>query len=225
MEETTQEIKEVIEKAEKDVDKLIENYHTGELEPLPGRSLLETLELRILETLNKARNKSGDIAMKQARESAALTLARCGARGNPLNIAQMSAIVGQQALRGKRIETGFKNRTLTYFQKNDLSPKARGFIKNNFKNGLTPQEFFFGAMTGRDALMDTALRTPKSGYLYRRLSNAMQDLKVEYDGSVRDASGKIVQFTYGEDGLDVSKTKNGMIDVKSIILKITGEKK
>ncbi|MAG73624.1 hypothetical protein CL620_04870 [archaeon] len=72
-------------------------------------------------------------------------------------------------------------------------------------------------MTGRDALMDTALRTPKSGYLYRRLSNAMQDLKIGYDGTVRDASNKVVQFSYGEDGLDVSKTKNGEIDVKQVL--------
>ena len=77
-------------------------------------------------------------------------------------------------------------------------------------------------MTGRDALMDTALRTPKSGYLYRRLSNSLQDLKVDYDGSVRDASGKVVQFLYGEDGLDVSKSKNGYIDVKKIVQDVLG---
>jgi len=129
----------------------------------------------------------------------------------------MTAIVGQQALRGGRIDKGFRNRTLSYFKQNDLSPKAHGFIKSNFKDGLRPHEYFFGAMTGRDALMDTALRTPKSGYLYRRLSNAMQDLKVDYRGAVRDASNKIVQFSYGEDGLDVSKTKNGVLDVKKIV--------
>lgn len=222
IEETVEEIKSVLSKSEEEVNKLIDNYYAGKLEPLPGRSLMETLELRIMETLNKARNKSADIAMKQVRDSSALIMVKCGSRGSPLNIAQMAAVVGQQALRGKRIETGFKGRTLSYFKKEDLSPKARGFIKNNFKSGLLPYEFFFGAMTGRDALMDTALRTPKSGYLYRRLSNAMQDLKVEYDGSVRDASGKIVQFTYGEDGLDVSKTKNGVIDVKGIMQKVSG---
>ncbi len=73
------------------------------------------------------------------------------------------------------------------------------------------------AMTGRDSLMDTALRTPKSGYLYRRLSNALQDLKVEYDYTVRDSSGKIVQFMYGEDGMDVSKSEGGVINVKKIV--------
>lgn len=216
-EETKREISNVISKAEEDAMHLIDQFSAGGLEPLPGRTIAETLEVRILEVLNRARNKSGDIAMKQVRDSSALIMARSGARGNPLQIAQMTAIVGQQALRGNRIEKGYRNRTLPYFKQNDVSPKARGFIKSNFKLGLMPHEFFFGAMTGRDALMDTALRTPKSGYLYRRLSNAMQDLKVEYDGTVRDASGKVVQFTYGEDGLDVSKTKNGTVDVQKII--------
>jgi DNA-directed RNA polymerase subunit A' len=218
--DTQVEIRNVIEKAEQEVYKLIDSFYAGELEPLPGRTVAETLELRILETLNKARNKSGDVAVKQVKDSSAITMAKCGARGNPLNIAQMTAIVGQQALRGKRIEHGFNGRTLPYFKQKDLSPKARGFISNNFKSGLNPHEFFFGAMTGRDALMDTALRTPKSGYLYRRLSNAMQDLKVEYDSSVRDATGRIIQFVYGDDGLDVSKTKNGIVDIKGIIQKV-----
>jgi DNA-directed RNA polymerase subunit A' len=222
--ETSDEILSTIEKAEQDALALIEKYKAGKLEALPGRSIVETLELRIVEVLNRARNKSGDISMRQVWDSAALTMAKSGARGNALNIAQMAAIVGQQALRGKRIETGFAGRTLSYFKEGDLSPKARGFIKSNFKSGLQPYEFFFGAMTGRDALMDTALRTPKSGYLYRRLSNAMQDLKVEYDQSVRDASGRVVQFAYGEDGLDVSKTKNGVVDVQKVVQDAGGKK-
>ncbi len=225
LDETKEEIKLIIKKAEEEAFKLIDTYYEGKLEALPGRTIAETLELKILEVLNKARNKSGDIAIRQARESSALTMAKCGSRGNPLNIAQMTSLVGQQALRGKRIENGFKGRTLSYYGKKDLSPNARGFIKNNFKSGLTPSEFFFGAMTGRDALMDTALRTPKSGYLYRRLSNAMQDLKVGYDFSVRDASGRIVQFTYGEDAVDVSKSKKGAVDVKETVQQVMEEKK
>ena len=223
--ETQDEIRATVKKSEDEALKIIDEFYAGKLDALPGRSVAETLELNVLGALNKARNKSGDIAMKQVQNSAAITMARSGARGNPLNIAQMTAVVGQQALRGKRIESGFKNRTMSYFGNKDLSPKARGFVKNNFKSGLTPAEFFFGAMTGRDALMDTALRTPKSGYLYRRLSNALQDLKVEYDGTVRDASSRIVQFSYGEDGLDVSKTKNGVVDVKSVIQNVIGASK
>jgi len=224
-EDTKEEIKEIIKKSEEEVSAFINKYYRGDLEPLPGRTISETLELKIMESLNKARNKSGDIAIRQVRNSSAIVMAKCGSRGNTLNIAQMTANVGQQALRGKRIERGFTNRTLSYFKKNDLTPKARGFIKNNFKTGLMPYEFFFGAMTGRDSLMDTALRTPKSGYLYRRLSNAMQDLKVDYDYSVRDASGRIVQFAYGEDNLDVSKTENGCIDVKKVIQEVVENKK
>src|SRR3989344_841775 len=120
-------------------------------------------------------------------------------------------------MRGKRIEKGFDGRTLSHFKKGDLSSEAHGFIANGFKGGLSPHEFFFISMTGRDSLMDTALRTPKSGYLYRRLANAMQDLKVEYDHTVRDASKKIIQFEYGEDNIDVSKSEKGSLNVSSII--------
>ncbi|MCX8158965.1 MAG: DNA-directed RNA polymerase subunit A'' [Candidatus Pacearchaeota archaeon] len=122
-----------------------------------------------------------------------------------VNITQIACSVGQQSLWNKRINFGYTDRTLSFFKRNDLSPEARGFIKSSFIKGLKPTEFFFGAMTGRDSLMDTALRTPKSGYLYRRLVSALQDLKVEYDGTVRDASENIIQFVYGDDGKDVAK--------------------
>ena len=128
-----------------------------------------------------------------------------GSKGSLLNITQIGCLVGQQALWGKRINFGYHHRTMSFFRRNDLAPEAMGFIKSSFFDGLTPSEFFFGAITGRDSLMDTALRTPKSGYLYRRLVYALQDLKVEYDGTVRDASEHIVQYRYGDDGRDVSK--------------------
>ena len=83
-------------------------------------------------------------------------------------------------------------------------------------------EFFFHAMTGRDALMDTALRTPKSGYLYRRLANALQDLKVEYDYTVRNASKRIIQYQYGEDSIDVSRSEGGKISVVKAIADVLG---
>ena len=98
------------------------------------------------------------------------------------------------------------------------------FIKMGYKEGLPPEEFFMHAITGRDSLMDTALRTPKSGYLYRRLSSALQDIKICYDETVRDANENIVQFVYGEDGLDVSKTEGGKINVTRIVKEIVGEK-
>ena len=211
-------IKEDLDTAKKEVDALIEQFKEGKLETFPGKTMQETLELRILEVLNKARNETGrTVATHADKRTHTMIMAESGARGNLLNLAQMAACVGQQAMRGKRIEKGFEQRTLSNFKKNDFGPEAHGFISNGFKTSLTPAEFFFGAMTGRDSLMDTALRTPKSGYLYRRLANAMQDLKVEYDNTVRDASKKIIQFEYGEDGIDVSRSENGVINVKRII--------
>lgn len=217
-EEAAKQVKDTIDNAQKEADLLIKKYEEGTLEPLPGRTLRDTLERRILERLNRARNEAGQIVAGIASDQTGMSMmVDSGARGNIINIAQMSAIVGQQALRGGRIDRGYKRRTLSCFKRDDLGGAARGFIKNSFKSGLDPHELFFMAMTGRDSLMDTALRTPKSGYLYRRLANALQDLKVEYDDSVRDASGKIVQFAYGEDGIDVSRSEGGKINVRKIV--------
>ena len=211
-------IQETLSKAEQQVTELIDLYYNNKLETFPGKTLKETLELKILEVLNKARNETGALVSKHASpDSHTMLMANSGARGNLLNLAQMAACVGQQAMRGKRIEKGYADRTLSCFKKGDLSPAAHGFISNGFKSGLNPYEFFFGSITGRDSLMDTALRTPKSGYLYRRLANAMQDLKIEYDHTVRDAAKRIIQFEYGEDHMDVSKSEGGALNIKRII--------
>lgn len=217
-ENVLQQIDEVIKKAETDTNKLISKFHDGSLEQLSGRSLAETLELRILEVLNKARNDAGSLVAEYAKEGTGLgIMINRGGRGSNINMAQIAACVGQQALRGSRISLGFKNRTLSCFREHDLGADAHGFIRHGYRHGMAPAEFFFQAMTGRDSLMDTALRTPKSGYLYRRLANAMQDLRVEYDGTVRDASGKVVQFAYGDDNIDVSLSEAGEINVKRIV--------
>lgn len=221
--EARKEIKKIIEDSKKDVEKLIKQYHDGKLDLIPGKSDRETLEIQILGVLNKARNDAGNITSEVAPPSNTLDMLKSGARGNVINIAQIAAVIGQQALRGSRINKGYRNRTLSCFKKDDLGVDAHGFVSNSFKSGLKPYELFFMAMTGRDGLMDTALRTPKSGYLYRRLANAMQDLKIEYDYTVRDASGRLVQFAYGEDGVAVSKSEGGRINVKNIIADVLEE--
>ena len=211
-------ITDTLNKAEEEALQMIKAFEAGTLEAFPGRSVEETLELRILELLNKARTKCMNIVKEYADKTTnTIAMAESGARGSYLNISQMSACAGQQALHGSRIGKGYAGRTLSCFKKGDLSPEARGFVRHGFKHGLNPKEFFFHAIVGRDSLMDTALRTPKSGYLYRRLANAMQDLRVEYDRSVRDANHRIIQFEYGEDGIDVSRSENGKINVQKII--------
>ena len=197
---------EVLKRADNKTKDVIEEYNLGKIELMPGKSSEETRETKILQILNEVRTEVGEIVRAHfPTESNVNKMIASGAKGSLLNITQIGCVVGQQALWGERISFGYNDRTLSFFKKGDLRPEARGFIRSSFVSGLKPSEFFFGAIAGRDSLMDTALRTPKSGYLYRRLVYALQDLKVEYDETVRDASERIVQFLYGDDGKDVSK--------------------
>ena len=190
----------IIKAAEKKTEEVIESYYNKTLEVIPGKTREESRELKILQILNEARAKISDVVKKEFPEENPISnMIKSGSGGNILNITQMSCAVGQQDLEGKRIEIGFNDRTLPFFKRGDLSPRARGFINSSFMAGLNPDEFFFQAMTGRSSLMDTALRTPKSGYLYRRLASALQDLREEYDGTVRNSNGNIIQFEYGGD--------------------------
>jgi DNA-directed RNA polymerase II subunit RPB1 len=125
-----------------------------------------------------------------------------GSKGSFINISQMTACVGQQNVEGKRIPFGFIDRTLPHFTKDDYGPESRGFVENSYLRGLTPQEFFFHAMGGREGLIDTAVKTSETGYIQRRLVKAMEDIMVKYDGTVRNSLGDVIQFLYGEDGMD-----------------------
>ncbi len=201
---------EIIQKAEKKTEEIIKSYYDNTLELLPGKTKEESREIRILKVLNEIRTKIGEIVKREFPKDNPVThMIKSGGGGNILNITQMASCVGQQDLEGKRIDLGYTGRTLAHFKKGDLSPRAKGFIHSPFIKGLRPDEFFFGAMTGRSTLMDTGLRTPKSGYLYRRLANALQDLRKEYDETIRDSNNNIIQFKYGDDGADVSKLHLG----------------
>ena len=200
----------VIEAAREKTRKITEDAKTGKLEILPGKNVEETREIKISQVLNEVRTEMGKTVKENiSKDSNISKMIVSGAAGSATNITQIGCCVGQQILWNKRIAFGYKDRTTSHFAKGDIGPEARGFVQSSFFEGLKPTEFFFGAITGRDGLMDTALRTPKSGYLYRRLVSALQDLKVEYDGTVRDASENIVQFLYGGDGKDVSELHTG----------------
>ncbi len=210
--ESIAQITEVVLNSEKQVRKLIEAHDRGELEALPGRTLDETLEMRIMQELAKARDAAGGIAGKflgSQGDNSAVIMARSGARGSFLNLTQMAGCVGQQSVRGERIMRGYGDRTLPHFLPGDRGADSRGFVESSYKKGLNPTEFFFHAMGGREGLVDTAVRTSQSGYLQRRLVNALQDLEVKFDGTVREMRGVIVQFLYGEDGVDPMKSDYG----------------
>ena len=214
-------VDEAIEEANERVEELIETYERGELESLPGRTIDETLEMKIMQTLGQARDSAGDIAEDSfADDNPAVVMAESGARGSMLNLTQMAGCVGQQAVRGERINRGYENRTLSHFEENDLSADAHGFVEHSYREGLNPKEFFFHAMGGREGLVDTAVRTSKSGYLQRRLINALSELETQYDGTVRDTSDTVVQFEFGEDGtspVEVSSSDDeAAVDVEQI---------
>jgi len=217
--------KKEVEMAYQRVEELVKEYRAGKLDVLPGYTEDETLEIRIVEVLNKVRNEvSKQVnAGIDEKHNSTLVMAHSGARGSLLNLSMMAACVGQQAIGGGRIKGGYSKRSLSVFKKGDKGPEAGGFIAKGYKSGMKPTEYFFGAMTGRDGLMDTALRTPKSGYLYRRLASALQDMRVEYDSTVRDAEKNIIQFKYGDDGIDVSKSDGGTVNIKKIIAQIKGK--
>ncbi|HJJ55533.1 MAG TPA: DNA-directed RNA polymerase subunit A' [Methanocorpusculum sp.] len=217
--EEYKQIDELLNKAKTDVAQRISVYEQGRLDPMPGRTQEETLEMLIMRELGKARDSTGDIASRHLGfENSAVVMAVSGARGSMLNIAQMAGCIGQQAVRGERIVRGYEDRTLPHFKRGDKGADAHGFVLNSYKSGLTPVEFFFHAIGGREGLVDTAVRTSQSGYLQRRMINALQDLKIAYDGTVRTPGGKIIQFNYGEDGTDPAKSAAGLpVDVKGIV--------
>ncbi|KAG8933996.1 hypothetical protein FRC01_005893 [Tulasnella sp. 417] len=194
---------EMVERAYADCQQLIEKAKMGKLENKPGCDQEQTLEALISGVLSKVRGDVGDICMRElSRYNAPLIMATCGSKGSTINVSQMVACVGQQIISGKRVPDGFQDRALPHFPKKSREPPSKGFVRNSFFTGLSPTEFLFHAISGREGLVDTAVKTAETGYMQRRLMKALEDLTTQYDLSVRNSVGGVVQFRYGDDGLD-----------------------
>ncbi|CAI7797052.1 unnamed protein product [Closterium sp. NIES-53] len=181
----------------------IKAFNEGRLTLQPGCNPAQTLEANITGELNRIREEAGKVCLRELHwRNSPLIMSQCGSKGSPINISQMVACVGQQSVGGKRAPNGFLHRSLPHFPRHDRSPQAKGFVANSFYSGLTPTEFVFHTMGGREGLVDTAVKTAETGYMSRRLMKALEDLSVAYDGTVRNASGGIVQMRYGDDGMD-----------------------
>ena len=199
----------ILSKGYAKAEESIQKYDEGTLELRPGCDLLQSLEEILNGVLGKLRESAGQEAMKALPwTNTPRIMAECGSKGSPLNISQMIACVGQQAVGGNRIENGFVNRTLPHFQYEELTPKAKGFVANSFYSGLTPTEFFFHTMGGREGLVDTAVKTAETGYMARRLMKALEDLSLQYDSTVRNSENTVVQFVYGDDNLNPAMMEN-----------------
>lgn len=193
----------LVEEAYAHCNDLIEKAKYGKLENQPGCDQEQTLESLISGILSKVRDVVGASCMEElSRYNAPLIMATCGSKGSVINVSQMVACVGQQIISGKRVPNGFQDRSLPHFPKKAKDPPSKGFVRNSFFSGLSPPEFLFHAISGREGLVDTAVKTAETGYMQRRLMKALEDLSAHYDRSVRTSSGIVVQFLYGSDGLD-----------------------
>lgn len=189
--------------AKEGVKRIIAQARENKLQCMPGMSLRESFESEVNKVLNRARDTSGTSAQRSLKDQNNVKqMVVAGSKGSFINISQMTACVGQQNVEGRRIPFGFQHRTLPHFTRDDYGPESRGFVENSYLSGLTPQEFFFHAMGGREGLIDTAVKTAETGYIQRRLVKALEDVMVRYDGTVRNGQGDILQFCYGEDGMD-----------------------
>jgi DNA-directed RNA polymerase III subunit RPC1 len=193
----------LVTKAYGEIDDLIKLYKDGKLEKTTGCNLEETLENAISGLLSRLRQQAGEFCINTLSPwNSPLIMAKSGSKGSDINVAQMITLVGQQMIASARIADGFQDRTLPHFPKNARQPLSKGFVRSSFFSGLTPTEFFFHAISGREGLVDTAVKTAETGYMSRRLMKSLEDLSTQYDDTVRTASSGVVQFQFGADKLD-----------------------
>jgi len=212
--ETREKIDDVIKEKNDNVNLLIEEMQLSIFKNTTGKTNLEEFETKVNNILNQSTAETSKIALNSlSNNNRFVVMFKAGSKGSELNISQMIACVGQQNVNGKRIPYGFEDRTLPQFTKFDDTAKARGFVESSYINGLSPSELFFHAMGGRVGLIDTAVKTSTTGYIQRRLIKGLEDLVVNYDMSVRSNKHKIVQFLYGDDGIDPMRVENQTLEL------------
>jgi len=202
---TNDKITDILDDKKSMVNEIIQEVHLDIFDEIPGQTKKDFFESKVNSILNKSIKETGKISLENLDPENRVTyMVNSGSKGKITNISQMIASLGQQNVDGKRIPHSSNDRTLPHYHKFDDSAEARGFVSNSFISGQTPQEFFFHAMGGREGLIDTAVKTSTTGYVQRQLIKAMEDIKVGYDFSVRDSDDNIVQFIYGDDGMDAT---------------------
>ena len=208
-EETAKGIQKVIADCKEQIEQIQFQVHSDIFENNTGKTNQQEFEDQAFGYLKQATSTASSAVKKSlSSENRLVAMINSGSKGDWVNIAQMIACLGQQAIENKRIAYGFTDRTLPHYKKYDDGAEARGFIDSSFIQGLTPQQFFFHAMSGREGLIDTAVKTAETGYIQRQLIKALEDLVVQHDGTVRDANMNVVQFYYGEDGIMATKLES-----------------
>ena len=175
-------------------------------------TLLQSFEADVNSALNKCREEAAKKALSNVRRTNSFkVMIEAGSKGTDLNICQIAVFVGQQNVAGSRIPFGFRRRTLPHFMLDDYGETSRGMANRGYVEGLKPHEFYFHTMAGREGLIDTAVKTSDTGYLQRKLMKALEDVHAAYDGTVRNANQELIQFMYGEDGLDGARIEGNQV--------------
>lgn len=195
---------------------LVESAHQGVFEPnLTMKYRAQSFEDNMQGIFSQLANmfeKASDRFL-DANRNQLYTAVKSGSKGVSSNITQIMCSLGQRTLWGYRVPKSFTSRSLPHYHKHDIGAAAGGFVRNSYIKGITPAEFFFDAMGGRTGMIDTAINTANSGYIQRRLIKAMEDLKVCYNGNVRNAANNIVQFVYGDDGFDTMRLEKQKLNI------------
>jgi DNA-directed RNA polymerase II subunit RPB1 len=198
--EAKREVEEYVQLANRHVDAITEAAAAA-----GNAASITEVEDAIQDILTKVLGAAGGIVGQHVAGSCLAQTIAAGSKGNPINIAQIAGCVGQQCVEGRRIDPPAPaNRSLPCFDPKDLSGASRGFIGTPYVDGLTPDQCFFHAMGGREGLVDTAVKTARTGYIQRRLIKGMESLGVAANGSVRNAGNMVVEFVYGSDGWDAT---------------------
>ena len=214
--ETIKKIKLTIRECKKKIEDLQLQVHSDLFENNTGKTNQQEFEDQAYSILNSA-NGAAEKAVKESlsSENRLVAMINSGSKGKWLNIAQMIACLGQQSIENKRVAYGFTDRTLPHYKKYDDGAEARGFVESSFIQGLTPQELYMHAISGREGLIDTAVKTADTGYIQRQLIKALEDFVVQHDGTVRDANMNVLQFQYGEDGIAATKVEDQSLPIDS----------
>lgn len=216
-EKAKEEISKLLKNANQKVNNLIKDFKEGRMKALIGRTTEETLEELINGVVSETITQINNILLNEIypvkKNTEVFIMAASGARGSLINFYQISGLIGQTKIMGKRINIGYYQRTFPHFDRGDLSLEVKGFVARGYYEGLKPLETFFDIMNQREALADKGVKTRQSGYLERRFIGALNDLRIETDLSVRDANNNVIQFVALEDGIDPQKIEGADIDV------------
>lgn len=210
-------VREKIAEGRQKVANILTNVHGGtyvnNMGMSDGEKLEDDISSAMKDVVNKINTEVIDSLKRTGNTNRIVQMVDSGSKGSEANITQMVATLGQQLIEGKRVQYTLQDRTLPHFTRYDDGVESRGFVEHSFVDGLLPAEFFFHAQAGREGLIDTAVKTSDTGYIQRRLMKTMEDQHIEYDGTVRNVTGSIVQFHYGDDGVDTVYVEDQSCDL------------